>query len=298
MKILLIYAALAVSAMCWGAGFSVIRYGLRFVSPLEFLAGQALFAALAQAAWTLALNRRRSYRLPPSSVAPVLALGLLGHVLLNGLTFLALRYTTATNTALLFGASPIATGLQAALLLGEKFGRLKRLGAALGFVGAALIITQGRVEDVRLGGAMFGNFLAAVAALYWSTYTVLTRRITQLVPPAVYTFYILMLGALLPLAASVAVNRRLPFADAPAPAVAAMVAVGFGTGALAFNLWNWGLERIEASRVGFFSFLEPVFAAVVAMIFLGESLTGPTLAGGALVLGGIFLASRLNEDSR
>ncbi len=297
MKILLIYAALTASAMCWGAGFSVIRYALRFVSSLEFLAGQAVFAALAQSAWTFAFNRRQSHRLPPQAVAPVVALGLLGHVLLNGLTFVSLRYTTATNTALLFGASPIVIGLLAALLLGEKFGLPKRLGAALGFVGAALIITQGQLEDVRLGGAMLGNFLAAVAALYWSVYTVLTRRITQLVPPAVYTFYILTLGALLPTAATIIVNGRLPFSGASAPALAAMAAVGIGTGALAFNFWNWGLERIEASRVGFFSFLEPVFAAAVAIIFLGESLTAPTVSGGALVLCGILLATRRSRDS-
>lgn len=283
--------------MFWGAGFSVIRYALRFVTPLEFLAGQAVFAAAAQAAWTLALKRHESHRLPPPAVAPVLVLGLLGHVLLNGLTFLALNYTTATNTALLFGASPIVTGVLAAVFLRERFGKSKRLGAPLGFAGVALIITLGRLENVRVSGAMLGNLLAALASLYWSTYTVATRRITQLVPPGVYTFYILTLGALLPLAATVVVNGRLPFSGAPAPAIAAMAAVGIGTGALAFNFWNWGLERIEASRVGFFSFLEPLFAAGVAVMFLGESLTSPTIAGGALVLAGIFLATHGDRGS-
>jgi drug/metabolite transporter (DMT)-like permease len=292
LKILLIYAALTASALFWGAGFSVIRYALRFVTPLEFLAGQAVFAAAAQAAWTVAFHRDTPHRLPRPAVAPVLALGLLGHVLLNGLTFLALNYTTATNTALLFGASPMVTGALAAVFLRERFGRPKRLGAPLGFAGVALIITQGQLEDVRVSGAMLGNLLAAGAAIYWSTYTVLTRRITQLVPPGVYTFYILTLGALLPLAATTVVNGRLPFSGAPAQAIAAMAAVGMGTGALAFNFWNWGLERIEANRVGFFSFLEPVFAAGVAVMFLGEPLTVPTVAGGALVLAGIFLATR------
>lgn len=292
MKTLLIYVALTASALFWGAGFSVIRYALRYVTPLEFLAGQAVFAAAAQAAWTVAFHRHTPHRLPRPAVAPVLALGLLGHVLLNGLTFLALNYTTATNTALLFGASPIVTGALAAAFLRERFGKSKRLGAPLGFAGVALIITQGQLEDVWVSGAMLGNLLAAGASIYWSTYTVLTRRITQLVPPGVYTFYILTLGALLPLAATTAVNGRLPFSGAPAQAIAAMAAVGMGTGALAFNFWNWGLERIEASRVGFFSFLEPVFAAAVAVMFLGEPLAAPTVAGGALVLAGIFLATR------
>jgi drug/metabolite transporter (DMT)-like permease len=41
-----------------------------------------------------------------------------------------------------------------------------------------------------------------------------------------------------------------------------------------------------------FSYLEPVFAAAIAMAFLGERLTGPTAAGSALVFGGIFFSTR------
>jgi drug/metabolite transporter (DMT)-like permease len=58
------------------------------------------------------------------------------------------------------------------------------------------------------------------------------------------------------------------------------------------NVWSWALERIEASRVGSFTYLEPVFAALVAMTFLGERLTLATGAGAALVFSGIYLSTR------
>ena len=58
------------------------------------------------------------------------------------------------------------------------------------------------------------------------------------------------------------------------------------------GLGDLALEQVEASRVGVFTYLEPVFAASVAMIFLGERLTAPTAAGALLVFAGIYLSTR------
>ena len=70
-----------------------------------------------------------------------------------------------------------------------------------------------------------------------------------------------------------------------------MAALGIGTSFLAMQFWNWGLSRIEASRVGVFSYLEPVFAGLVAIVFLGERLTAATAVGAVLVFTGIFLTT-------
>lgn len=59
----------------------------------------------------------------------------------------------------------------------------------------------------------------------------------------------------------------------------------------------WALEKIEASRVGVFTYLEPVFAALVAMTFLGERLTAPAAAGALLVFAGVYLSTR-NKPAR
>ncbi len=286
-----VYLALTASVFFWGAGFSVSRFALRTVSPLELLAGASVFGALAQIAWTAIRVNWRALRMPPSLLWPMVVLGLLSQNILNGLTNLGLASTTATNAALIYGFSPVIIGLLAALFLREPFGASMRLGAMVGFRGVALIITQGHLQTIHLHGVMIGNLWILAGALYWASYAIATRSLTQRIPPEAFTFYIIVLGAVLPTGWVWGSENRFCLSGVDPPTVLAMSFAGVCTGTLAMNFWNWGLAHIEASRVGMFSYLEPVFAAAIAMIFLGERLTWPTAAGSALVFAGIFLST-------
>jgi drug/metabolite transporter (DMT)-like permease len=287
-----VYLALTTSAFFWGAGFSVSRFALRTVTPVELLAGAALIGAFTQMVWTAIQGNFRELKLPPRLFWPMVVLGLLSQNILNGLTNLGLASTTATNAALIYGFSPVLIGLLAAAFLRESFGWQKILGAGVGFAGVALIITQGQLGTIQLRGVMAGNLLVLAASCFWATYAIVTRRLTQLVPPGAFTFYILVLGALPPVAWVWVKENRFCLAGVNLPTLLAMAFAGLCTATLAMNFWNWGLAHIEASRVGMFSYLEPVFAAAVAMIFLSEHLTWPTAAGSALVFAGIFFTTR------
>jgi len=290
---LAVYAALTAAAFFWGSGFALARFALRSISPLAMLAGQSLATALAQIVWTSARGKLAELRLSRSQFLTVIVLGLVGQNILNGLTFWGLASTTATNAALLYGISPVMIGLLAALFLQEPFSRRQMLGALVGFSGVALIITQGSLAAIQLRGMLMGNLLVFGAAAYWSAYSVLTRRIAQRIKPQVYTFYLLTLGAVAPVGLALVTEGRFPLVGLDARTLAAVVVFGVATGTLGFNFWNWGLAQIEASRVGVFSYLEPVFAAATAMTFLGERVTLATAIGAALVFAGIALSTSI-----
>jgi len=288
----LVYLALTVSACLWGAGFAVAKFALREVSPLELWAGASIFSATTQGIWTVARGHIRLLRLPRSLVLPVVGLALAGQTVLNGLTYLGLAYTTATNAALLYGFSPVLIAVLAALLLGERLSAWKLSGAAVGFAGVALIITQGQLSSLRLHGVLAGNLIVFGATVYWAAYSVITRWVTQRIPVETYSFYILTVAAA-PLTAWVWLQRmRFPLAGLHPGTLLAVAFMGIGTGTLAMNCWNWALAKIEAARAGMFSYLEPVFASMVAMIFLSERLSLPTLLGAALVFGGIYWSTQ------
>jgi drug/metabolite transporter (DMT)-like permease len=288
----LVYTALTASAFFWGAGFAVGRFALREVSPLELLAGQALGAALVEVAWIVARGQVRALRLPAAILLPAVALGLLGQNILNGLTYLGLALTSATDAALIYGFSPIMIGVMAAMFLREPFSRRQRWGALVGFLGVAVVITQGNVESIRLRGTMLGNLLVLGGAVYWAAYAIVTRALARRIDPEVFTFYILVPAIILPLGWVLRTGQRLPWALHDTRTLLAVVLLGVGTGFLAMHFWNWGLSRIEASRAGVFSYLEPVFAGLIAIVFLGEHLTAPTAVGALLVFTGIFLTTR------
>jgi len=287
----LVYLALTCSAFFWGSGFAVARWALRSVSPWEFLAATNLFSALAQIAWTGARGNLQDLRLPGRFVWPVALLGLFGWNVMTGLTYLGLRFTTATNAALLYGFSPVMIALLAALFLKEPFGMRMACGAAAGFAGVALIITQAHVEKLSFRGVMLGNLVVFVATVYWAAYSVGTRALTQRLPAHVYSFYVVTLSVFLPLGWVWIREGQFPLLRFDPSALLAGAFMGVGTGMLAINLWNWGLARIEASRVGVFSYLEPVFASAIAMGFLGERLIWPTMFGAGLVFLAIYLST-------
>jgi drug/metabolite transporter (DMT)-like permease len=288
----LVYLALTASACLWGAGFAVAKFALREVSPLELWAGACIFSATTQGIWTVARGHLRLLRLPRSLALPVVGLALAGQTVLNGLTYLGLAYTTDTNAALLYGFSPVLIAVLAALLLGERLTAWKLAGAAAGFVGVVLIITQGQLNSLGLHGVLAGNLIVFGATVYWAAYSVITRWVTQRIPVETYSFYILTLAAA-PLTAWVWLQKmRFPLAGLHSGTLLALAFMGIGAGAVAMNCWNWGLANIEAARAGMFSYLEPVFASLVAMIFLSERLSLPSLLGAALVFGGIYLSTQ------
>jgi drug/metabolite transporter (DMT)-like permease len=287
-----VYAALTLSTFFWGSGFAVARFALSTVSPLELLAGASLLAAVFEVLWMVARGGGARLRLPSSLLWPVLVLGLTGQSILNGLTLFGLKLTTATNAALIFGFSPVIIGILGALFLREPLSALKRWGAGVGFAGVALIITQAHLESFELRGVMMGNLVVLGGATFWAAFSVITRSITRRLPPDVFTFYFLVLGTAAPVIWFWAEEKRFPLAGVALPALAAIAWFALTTSVVAINIWSWALEKIEASRVGVFTYLEPVFAALTAMAFLGERFTLPTAAGALLVFAGIYLSTR------
>jgi drug/metabolite transporter (DMT)-like permease len=72
---------------------------------------------------------------------------------------------------------------------------------------------------------------------------------------------------------------------------AAVIYLALYCSVLAFFLWNYGISRLEASRAAVFTNLVPVFTVFGAYFLLGEKIYAGQMIGGALVVGGVTLAS-------
>lgn len=57
----------------------------------------------------------------------------------------------------------------------------------------------------------------------------------------------------------------------------------------AYLIFFWALRHMTASRLAVFTYVEPPLAMLLAVIFLGEKLTSTLLAGGALILAGVYI---------
>jgi drug/metabolite transporter (DMT)-like permease len=186
-------AALA-AVVAWGISFVATKAALRELTPAtlvfsRFAMGAVLLHAL--------LAVRRTPLLPPRERIPALLLmGFVGVFVHQTVQVEGLARTTAVRTGWLIGLIPIWSALLAAAFLRERFGARKVVGLALGFGGAALVVTRGRLSPELLGlPSTTGDLLILASTLNWAIYSALKRLETGRVAAYLYVEPLVTLAA-------------------------------------------------------------------------------------------------------
>jgi drug/metabolite transporter (DMT)-like permease len=231
---------------------------------------------------------------PPRDSWPGLALmGFVGVFVHQMIQAHALTLTTAVNTGWLIGLTPLWSALLSAYALKERFGPVKVAGLALGFLGAALVVTRGRMGAAVLAlPSTRGDVLILISTLNWAVYTVLGHPILRRLGPARATTGALFLGWLMLAPFFVHAAGWREYGRLTAAGWAAVVFLGLACSGLGYLFWYGALERIEASKVAAFLYLEPLVTLGAAVVLLGEGVGLTTAAGGLLVLAGVALVQR------
>jgi drug/metabolite transporter (DMT)-like permease len=286
-------AAIAASIL-GGSAIVATRLAVNVADPLAFAVLRYMGAGAVILVVTL-VSRRGRLGLTISGLGPVLALGLLQFGVFGWLFTAALAYVPAARGALVLATMPILTLALAALLGRERLTVRSGIGAAAACAGVALALgdrTFATGPDVWKGDA-----LMFAAALVGSTYNVLTGLYSSRFPPLTMTAVQIPVGGA---ALFVALAVQGDFSGlthfTPAGWIAVIYVMTLG-GAGSFFLWIWALERIAPSRVAVTVTLNPVAAALLGAVVLGEEITWGVLVGLVGVVAGIALANRPSRAS-
>ena len=233
-----------------------------------------------------------------SRALEVLTIGAIGLTLCQGMIYTGLNYTDATTAGIIMALSPIMTMVLARFVLGEPLGLWKALGAVLALVGMVVIVARGDLAALMRLQFSPGELWIVGSALCWGLYTVLLRRSKfgiELLPMVV-----LLLGA--------GALAALPFylwelvsgerSALHANGLLALAYVAGPGGALMYYLYNRSVETLGAGRASMLLYLQTVFVAILAYLFLGEGLHGYDLAGAAFIVAGIVLANAIKPKPR
>lgn len=217
---------------------------------------------------------------------PVWMLGVTGLFGYHLAYFTALRHAPPVDAGLIAYLWPLLIVLLSALLPGERLRGRHLLGAALGFAGAALIVTGGRLVELR-GEFLFGYSVALVCALIWSGYSVLSRRFAQ-VPTDVVTGFCAVTAVLA--AAAHGLLETTVWPSAPGQWLA-ILGLGLGPVGAAFYVWDHGVKHGDIQLLGALSYLAPLLSTLV-LIAAGMAVpTTALLIACVLITGGAVVAS-------
>ena len=281
----------------WGVSAPLVKFSVEDLPPLtaaclRFGLGSLLLLAI--------LGRRGEARpLPrPGDWPALLGLGLLGVTLFGGLYTAGLQWTGAAEGTLIQGTSPLVTMLLAAALLGERLTRARLVGAAVAFGGLVVLVLGGPATWGLGSGALrlLGDALMVGSAVAWGSYSVgvrLARARFSLTQTSAWSVFA---GAALLVPFALLETPRMPWDEVRC---ATWLAIGYQlvvSSCLSYLWWNEGVRRIGAARAAPFGYIGPVAATVTAWLLLGERLTALQLLGGAMVLGGLFVANRRSPE--
>jgi drug/metabolite transporter (DMT)-like permease len=275
----------------WGSGFVATKAALRDLSPLALVFARTVLGTLLLSGMLLL---RRERVLPPrGSLLPLAAMGFVGIAFHQLLQARALMLTTAVNTGWLIGLIPVWSALLAAILGQERFGARKVVGLAVGFAGALLVVTRGRLDPglVALPSTR-GDLLVLASTVNWAVYSVIGHGTIRKLGPTRATNGAMLLGCLMLVPIFVASGAASEYAHLSGPGLAALLFLGVACSGLGYLFWYGALERIEATRVAAVLYLEPLVTLATASVLLGEPVGVATLAGGGLVVGGVAIVQR------
>ncbi|MCL6595655.1 MAG: EamA family transporter [Firmicutes bacterium] len=273
-------AAVAVTLLVWSSAFAGIRAGLRAYSPGHLLLARFLVASAAMGAYAWVAR----IPLPPRHLwGRLCLLGWLGITFyMSALTF-GERTVPAAPAGFVVASSPVVSALLALAFLGERLGPRAVAGILLGLVGEGVIaLGAGPVGRLGAGMALVAAAAVATAAFFVAEKPLLVRH-----PPAHVTAWVTWAGTLPFLVFLPGLVRQVEVA--PAAATAAVVYLGAVPAALGYVTWGYALSRLPTHRAMSFLYLNPVLAAAIAWVWLGERPGWATWVGGAAVLAGVAL---------
>jgi drug/metabolite transporter (DMT)-like permease len=284
------YLLLSFTATFWAGNAIVGRLAAGHIPPvtLSFLRWSLAFLLILPFAWP---HLKRDWPVIRSRLGILILLSVIGISAFNTMQYWALEYTTALNTLLLQSATPLFVAVWSLILLGVRLTPAQAIGILVSFTGVLVIVLHGDLTALTAIEFNKGDIIFTVAMVIFGLYSVLIPNRPQIhsLSFAGFTFGC---GAacLIPLLIWELSTRPVMQIDGPNLLTLFYIAVFPST--LAYLCFNRAFHLLGANRAAPVFHMVPAIGTVMALAFLGERPQLFHFIGFALVLIGVFVASR------
>ncbi len=285
----LAFIGLALTNLFWAINATLARGYFTEVAPIAMNTFRWLGAFVLLTPFALRGLIRNWPQIRPK-LLPLSGLAICSITLYNSLLYLAANYTTTVNITLLNTMIPVFTLIAAWRLLGNKPRAMQVIGMLVSISGILLILTQGQFDLLLAISFSKGDLVMLVAVACWALYTVLLKRINLQLSPITLLYLLILLG--LPwLLLGYGIEAWLFRAYWPSPDHLGLMAyLWVFPSIIAYIFWTQGVRHVGPEGASLSVNLMPLFGAVLAITFLGESIHWFHLAGAACSLLGMVLA--------
>ncbi len=276
--------AVAITLVLWASAFVAIRHLGATFSPGALTLGRLVVGSLALGVLVL---RQGWQPMDRGQTARVVTIGVLWFALYNIALNAGERLVDAGTAALLIQVSPVLVAILAAVLLGERGGRLLWLGTAVSLSGVALIATSAEKHADR---DPTGVALCVLAAAAYAVSLVVQKPLVARLSAVQVTWAACTVGliACLPFAGGL-VNQWQVASDGDR---VALVYLGLFPTAIAFTTYAYALRHMDTGRLSVTTYLVPPITVLLSAVLLAETPALVAYVGGAMALLGVAITRR------
>ena len=284
------YLLLCITTLCWAGNAIVGRLAAGHIPPvtLSFLRWSLAFLIILPFAWKHLVRDWQAIR---GRLGTIVVLSVTGIGAFNTMQYWALEHTQALNTLLLQSAAPLFVAIWSLLLLGIRLTLGQAGGLVVSLTGVLVILLQGDLTTLKNIEFNIGDIIFVTALAIFGLYSTLSFKRPQIHGLSFVGFtFGCGAAALIPLLIWELATR--PVLQFNAANLLTLFYVAVFPSTLAYLCFNRGVHLIGANRAAAFFHVVPVFGAAMAIVFLGEQPRLFHVTGFALVLAGVFVASR------
>jgi drug/metabolite transporter (DMT)-like permease len=226
-----------------------------------------------------------------------LLLGALGMWICGAWVYQGGQTTSATNIGLLYAVSPVLIAAASGILFKEHLNAAQKLGVALALAGTLAVVLKGDPGALLRLQFVVGDAWIVAAVMSWTTYSLLLRKRSSVLDPFARLTVITIGGVLvlIPFTLLEVVLAGPPVWSTKLWILAIVAAVfpGFAS----YQAYSFMQRELGIAKTGLVLYLGPLYAAGVAWWLLGEPVRWYHLLGAALILPGIYLATRAKSSA-
>ncbi len=281
-----LYGILA--ATIWGSMYVVSDVVLQVIPPFTLLTMRIVLGLITMVIFTMGTSK---LTIPPRPILlRILMVGVVGIGLSLGAQFVGTDKSTAVNGALVTSASPAFIVLFAVLMLREKLTALRLLAIIFASTGVLVILDPTQADFSS--DTFIGDMFLASAAVTWGLYSVLIRRetIQHTLDTNTVTIFAFVGGLIISMPASVIELSSRPIGQVDGGILVGVLYLGVVSTAVAMWLWNRAFALVPATIASLFFFAQPLSGAILAGLFLGQTMTTSLWIGGGLIVLGVLLS--------
>ncbi|MCR4263360.1 MAG: DMT family transporter [Candidatus Roizmanbacteria bacterium] len=287
------YIALISVAAMWGLASVIIKGTLEHLEPMTFLYFRFIMILPLTIPWYIWYLKK--YPLKRSEIVPLTIFSFVATTFYLSLIFWGFERTTAIDGNLLGTLNPIFIVLLGVLILKEHVTLREKMGFGLAIIGTMITVVQPLLEGNTFAlENTWGNIIILIASMVWALFVLYSKKNFKHFSPLLITLHgSLVAGVTYPLLAYLENGFTLPsftLLFSNHMVFWGVFYMAFVSYVLAYILYEYGMSKIEISQGSVFTYLQPLFATPLAVIFLGEMVTIPFIIGAGIIFAGVVLS--------